>query len=67
MAKEPTSVTAMRLYSPSLTLKPAKSIVASLGIGMHALSKNMSTKTPARPRSATTSVANLTIGSVRTR
>ncbi len=54
----------MRLYSPSETLKPANSIVASLGIGMHALSSSMRMKTPERPRSATTLVANSTIGSV---
>src|SRR4029078_10174888 len=54
----------MRLYWPSETLKPAKSIVASLGIGMHALSRSMSTKTPASPRSPTTLVAKRTSGSV---
>jgi len=45
-------------------LNPAKSIVASLGIGMHALSSVMSTKIPARPIRSTTSVAKLTNGSV---
>ena len=58
-------MTAIRLYAPLLTLKPANSIVASLGIGMHALSSSMRMKTPGRPRSATTLVANSTIGSVR--
>src|SRR3989440_7416467 len=55
---------ASRLYSPLCTLKPANSIVASEGIGMHALSKNMSTKTPGSPRSETTLVANVTSVSV---
>src|SRR2546423_7092332 len=55
---------ARRLYWPSETLKPAKSIVASEGIGMHGLSKNMSTNTPGRPRSETTLVANVTSVSV---
>src|SRR5256885_2140283 len=55
---------ARRLYWPSETLKPANSIVASEGIGMHALSKNMSTNTPGRPRSETTLVANVTSVSV---
>ena len=36
--RDPTAVAANRLYSPLETLKPANSIVASLGIGMHALS-----------------------------
>ena len=34
---------------PSETLKPANSMVASLGIGMQALSSVISTKTPATP------------------
>src|SRR5437763_820457 len=51
---------ARRLYWPSDTLKPAKSIVASAGVGMHALSKNMSTNTPGRPRAEPTFVANAT-------
>src|SRR5436190_21436987 len=55
---------ARRLYWPSETLKPAKSIVASEGIGMHALSGNMSTRTPGSPRSETTLVANVTSVSV---
>ena len=45
-------------------LKPANIIVASLGIGMHALSRSMSTNTPARPRSPTTFVASSTSLSV---
>src|SRR2546422_5509636 len=55
---------ASRLYSPLCTLKPANSIVASEGIGMHALSKNMRTNTPGSPRSETTLVANVTSVSV---
>ncbi len=49
---------------PSETLKPANSIVASLGIGMQALSSSMSTKMPARPMASITSVAALTSGPV---
>src|SRR3977135_2903184 len=55
---------ASRLYSPLCTLKPANSIVASEGIGMQALSKNMSANTPGSPRSETTLVANVTSVSV---
>src|SRR5688572_13781881 len=51
-------------YSPLWTLNPANSMVASEGIGMHALSSSISTKIPGRPSSATTSVAKLTSGSV---
>src|SRR3954467_15752195 len=39
-------------------------MVASLGIGMHALSSVISTKTPPRPSASTTSTAKFTIGSV---
>src|SRR4030088_1326335 len=55
---------ASRLYSPLCTLKPANSIVASEGIGMQALSRNMSTNTPGSPKSETTLVANVTSVSV---
>ena len=54
----------MSEYSPRLTLKPANSIVASLGTGMHALSRSMRTNTPGRPSASTTSTAALTSGSV---
>jgi hypothetical protein len=57
-------VIANRLYSPSDTLKPANSIVASEGTGMHALSSSMRPKIPAMPSSATTSVASVTSQSV---
>ena len=43
----PAAITPNRVRSPSLTLKPANSIVASLGIGMQALPSIVSTKTPA--------------------
>ena len=65
MATEPTATAANRQYSPFETLKPANSIVASLGTGMQALSSTISTNTPARPMASTTSTAALTIGSVR--
>ena len=60
----PTAVAANRLYSPFDTLNPAKSIVASLGTGMQALSSSMRMKTPGRPIASTTSTATCTIGSV---
>ncbi len=48
--------------SPVETLKPAKSMIASLGIGMQALSSVISTKTPARPAESMKSVAKFTTG-----
>ena len=42
----PAAVMPSRVRSPSSTLKPANSIVASLGIGMLALSSSISTKIP---------------------
>ena len=50
--------------SPSLTAKPANSIVASLGTGTQALSSVIRMKMPATPIASTTSTAKLTIGSV---
>src|SRR3954463_11728289 len=47
---------------PSETLKPAKSMIASLGIGMQALSAVISTNTPGSPRASMTLVAASTIG-----
>src|SRR3954447_11159008 len=70
LAIEPTATAANRLYSPLETLKPAKSIVASDGIGMQALSGTISRKIPGRPRSPTTLVANsasLSVTDARTR
>ena len=64
MAIEPTATAANSEYSPSETLKPANSIVASLGTGMQADSSVISTKTPSSPRASTTSTATSTIGSV---
>src|SRR3954447_7161244 len=64
LAIEPTATAANRLYSPLETLKPAKSIVASDGIGMRALSGVISRKIPGSPRSPTTRTAKLTSGSV---
>ncbi len=60
----PTATAAQRLYSPFETLKPANSIVASLGTGMQALSATISRKTPGSPKASTTSTAALTMGSV---
>ncbi len=64
MATEPTATAANREYSPSDTLKPANSMVASLGTGIQADSSTISTKMPSSPSSATTSVATSTMGSV---
>ena len=60
----PAATAAPRLKSPLDTLKPANSIVASLGTGMQALSATMSKKTPGSPSASTTSTATLTMGSV---
>src|SRR5690349_20697721 len=60
----PTAVATKSEYSPSETLKPAKSIVASDGIGSRALSPTISRKTPTRPILSMTSTANWTSGSV---
>ena len=49
MATEPTATAANSEYSPSDTLKPANSIVASLGMGMQADSRVISTKMPSSP------------------
>jgi hypothetical protein len=59
-----TAVAANRLYSPRDTLKPAKSMVASLGTGMQALSRSIRTNTPGKPMASTTSTATSTMGSV---
>ena len=52
----------IRVSSPSETLKPAKSITASLGIGMQADSNAISRKTAGSPVELMKSVAALTIG-----
>ena len=49
--------------SPSETLNPANSMIASLGTGMQALSSSISRKTPITPTASMKSVAALTIGS----
>ena len=53
MPSTPAAVAANRLYSPFETLKPANSIVASLGMGMQALSSSIRTKTPGSPSAST--------------
>ena len=47
---------------PSATLKPANSMIASLEVGMQALSSSIRMKIPAVPRSPITFVAKSTIG-----
>src|SRR3954454_13183543 len=59
----PAATTPNRVMSPWDTLNPAKSMMASLGIGMQALSRVISTKTPARPAESMKSVAKFTTGS----
>ena len=49
--------------SPSETLKPANSMIASLGTGMQADSSAISRKTAATPAEPMNSVATSTIGS----
>src|SRR4051795_5253200 len=59
----PATTTPNRVMFPSDTLKPANSMIASLGIGMQALSSVISTNTPARPIASMTLVAAVTSGS----
>src|SRR3954447_12971239 len=63
-AATPTAVTVSSEYSPWATLKPAKSIVPSEGMGRQALSPTISRKTPTNPILSMTSTANWTSGSV---
>ena len=51
-----------RVSSPFETAKPAKSMIASLGIGMQADSSAINRKTAGRPTELMNSVATLTIG-----
>src|SRR3954452_22269384 len=60
----PTEVTRSSEYSPSATLKPAKSMGPSDGIGRQALSATINRKTPINPILSMTSTANWTSGSV---
>src|SRR3954467_4880193 len=64
LATTPTAVTTNSEYSPWATLKPAKSIVPSDGMGRQALSPTISRKTPINPILSMTSTANWTSGSV---
>src|SRR6266487_1713740 len=58
----PAATIPIRVRLPCETLNPANNIVASLGIGMQALSRTMRTKTPASPVELIRSVAALTSG-----
>src|SRR3954468_3004712 len=60
----PATMIPIIVMSPVETLKPAKSMIASLGTGMQALSRTIRRKTPATPTLSMKSVAALTIGSV---
>ena len=63
MPSTPAATIPNRVRSPSETLKPANSMIASLGTGMQAHSSSISTKTPSSPTASMKSVAALTIGS----
>ena len=63
MPSTPAATIPNRVMSPSETLKPAKSMIASLGTGMQADSSSIRTKTPITPAEPMKSVATLTIGS----
>ena len=62
MPRTPAITMPTRVRFPCETLKPANSMIASLGIGMHALSSTIRMKTPHRPVELIRSVAALTIG-----
>ena len=62
MPSTPATMMPTRVSSPFETAKPAKSMIASLGIGMQADSSAISRKTAARPVEPMNSVAALTIG-----
>src|SRR5690242_4104529 len=59
----PATTIPKRVIFPSETLNPAKSMIASLGIGMQALSSVIRMKTPAYPIASMTLVAAVTSGS----
>jgi hypothetical protein len=61
----PAITTSSSVKRPSETSNPAKSMIASLEVGMQALSSSIRMKIPASPRSPMTFVAKSTIGSVR--
>ena len=63
MPSTPAATTPNRVRSPLETLKPANSMIASLGIGMQADSRVISTKTATTPAEPMNSVARSTIGS----
>ena len=61
----PASVMPSSVWSPLCTLKPAKSITASLGIGMQALPAAISRKIPTSPVLSIVLTQKSTIGPVR--
>ena len=63
MPSTPAATIPIRVSSPLETLKPANSMIASLGIGMQADSRVISRKTAASPAEPMNSVATSTIGS----
>ena len=62
MPSTPAATIPTRVSSPLETVKPANSMIASLGIGMQADSRAISRKTAASPVEPMNSVAALTIG-----
>ena len=60
MPATPVMMAAARPILPWLTAKPANIMVASAGMGMHALSMNMSTKMPGSPNTVMMCVHQLT-------
>ena len=65
MPRTPAATIPNSVMSPSDTLKPANSMIASLGTGMQALSSSIRTNTPIRPTESMKSVAASTIGSTK--
>ena len=53
-----------RVMVPSLTAKPAKGMIASLGTGMQALSSSIRKKTAGRPQAPIRCVAHWTTASM---
>ena len=63
MPRTPAATIPNSVSSPFETLKPANSMIASLGTGMQADSSVISRKTPTTPAVPMNSVARSTIGS----
>ena len=64
LPRTPAATISNMVKRPSETSNPANSMIASLEVGMQALSRSINPKIPASPRSPITFVAKSTIGSV---